>query len=72
MRLDQLLHSCEEVSSRTESEADDSDGLEDPSVYDCEPLRWVAFQLFRNVRALDEDGDDDDAHAKEGEARSPR
>ena len=68
MKLNQLLHSYEEVGGRTESEADDSDSLEDPRFYDREPLRWVAFQFFRDVWAFDEDGDDDDAHAKEGEA----
>ena len=62
----------ERVVVADEREADDADGLEDAAAEECEACARVAFELRVDVRAFDEDGEDDDDHADEREARRPR
>ncbi|KIP10864.1 hypothetical protein PHLGIDRAFT_184043 [Phlebiopsis gigantea 11061_1 CR5-6] len=55
-----------------EREADHADGLEQPGAEHGEPLRRVALQVGRDVRALDEHRRHDDHHADEREPRRAR
>ena len=57
----------ERVVMAHEREADHAYRLEHAPAEDREARARVAFELFGHVRALDEHGDDDDAHAHERE-----
>ena len=52
-----------------EREADHADGLEHAVAEEGEAGTRGALEVRRHVWAFDEDGEDDDEHADEGEAR---
>ena len=50
-----------------EREADDPNSLKNPGLDEREAFRWVAFEEWRDERALEYDGAYDDEHTAEGE-----
>lgn len=58
-----MAHKCE---------ADDANGLENARTKHCKALILVPLELWRNARAIDDHGDDDDNHTNKRECGCTR